>query len=86
MNSLKIRLSKSKYVLGLQCEKALYLNVYEPDLASDASDSQQMIFDQGTEVGIFAQKMFPNGVLVDARYNKTELALAQTKAAIGAHM
>lgn len=78
------RLSKSKIVLGLQCEKALYLNIHQPDLAGETSDSQQMIFDQGTEVGIYAQKVFPGGVTVDAPYNNSKLALRQTADAIEA--
>jgi len=78
------RLSKSKVVLGMQCEKALYLTIYKPELAGEVSDSQQMIFDQGHEVGVFAQKGFPKGVVVDAAYNQTKLALEQTKNAIKA--
>lgn len=78
------RLSKSKIVLGLQCEKALYLTVREPDLAGEISDSQQRIFDQGTEVGVFAQKLFPDGKIVDAPYNNPALALDQTQSAIKA--
>ncbi len=78
----KSRLSKSKIVLGLQCEKALYLTVHQPALAGETSDSQQMIFDQGTEVGIYAQKLFSGGVTVDAPYNDSKLALLQTVAAI----
>ncbi len=78
------RLSKSKVVLGKQCEKALYLSVHKPELADEISDSQQLIFDQGHEVGILAQADYPAGVLVDAPYNKSDLAIAQTEKAIAA--
>lgn len=77
-------LSKSKVVLGVQCQKALYLSVHNPKLADEVNDSQQMIFDQGHEVGILAQKSFPNGVLIDAPYDQPELALKQTEEAVRA--
>jgi hypothetical protein len=80
----KLGLSKSKIVLGLQCEKALYLTVHQPGLAKEVSDSQQMIFDQGKEVGVYAQQLFPDGISVDAPYYDAKLAIAQTKAAISA--
>lgn len=79
-----IRLSKSKIVLGLQCEKALYLMIHKPDLAGEVSDSQQRIFDQGTEVGIYAQSLFIGGTLIDAPYTNSQLALDQTQAAVKA--
>jgi len=82
IDSKSQRLSKSKVVLGLQCEKALYLTIHKRELAGEVSESQQMIFDQGHEVGIFAQKQFPDGVLVDAAFNETKKALEQTKKAI----
>lgn len=76
------RLSKSKIVLGKQCEKALYFSVHKPELADEISDSQQLIFDQGHEVGLLAQSHYPGGFLVDAPYDKTDLAIAQTEKAI----
>jgi hypothetical protein len=67
---------------GLQCEKALYLAVHSPELAGEVSGAQQMMFDQGHEVGREAQKRFPGGVLIDAPHTAQRLALEQTKAAI----
>jgi len=84
LGSKKPRLSKSKVVLGLQCPKALYLSVHQASLADEISDSQQMIFDQGHEVGILAQKFYPGGILIDAPYNDSPLALKQTQDAINA--
>lgn len=80
----KPMLSKSKVVLGLQCPKALYLSVHQPKLADEVSDSQQMIFDQGHEVGLLAQTYYPGGVLIDAPYYDSPLALKQTQDAIAA--
>ncbi len=47
---------------GLKCHKCLYLNKYAKDLRDKTSDSQQYIFDQGKEIGLFAQQLFPNGI------------------------
>jgi hypothetical protein len=76
------RLSKSRVVTGLQCEKALYLTIHSPELGSEVSEAVQMSFDQGHEVGREAQKRFPGGVLVDAPYTDQKRALEQTAATI----
>lgn len=55
-------LSKSTYMRGLKCHKSLYLNKYAKDLRDDTSDSQQYIFDQGTNIGLLAQELFSQGV------------------------
>ena len=54
-------LSKSKFLRGLQCHKSLWLYQYKPKLRTPPDESQQAIFDAGTEVGLLAQKLFPNG-------------------------
>ena len=41
---------------GLQCPKRLYLDAHEPELAGPVSSVQQTVFDQGSAVGILAQK------------------------------
>lgn len=55
-------LSKSTYMRGLKCHKSLYLNKYGKELRDETSDSQQFIFDQGTEIGELAANLFPNGI------------------------
>lgn len=57
-------LSKSLYIKGLQCHKALWLHKYQPELKDEVSESQQASFDSGTDVGILAQQLFPGGVEV----------------------
>ncbi len=57
-----MRLSKSSFIRGLQCEKSLYLHKYDHNLKDLTSSSLQVIFDQGTNIGLLAQKLFPNGV------------------------
>lgn len=56
-----INISKSAFIKGIQCYKALYLKKHNPELEDEISESQQAIFDKGTNVGILAQKLFPGG-------------------------
>ena len=58
----KNRLSKSTFIKGLQCEKALYLYKHHYKLKDPISSSLQTTFDQGTNIGILSQKLFPNGI------------------------
>ncbi len=74
------RLSKSKYISGLQCHKRLYLEIRQPYLATPPDAGTQAILDMGTEVGELARRRFPGGRLVTAGYRQTEAALAQTAA------
>src|SRR5262245_22335880 len=76
------RLSKSKFLSGLQCHKRLYLEVHHPSLATKPDAATQAMFDMGTEVGELARSLFPGGVLVTAGYRQTEAALTQTIALI----
>jgi Domain of unknown function(DUF2779) len=62
---VNIRISKSKFVAGVQCLKRLYLQVHEPGLAAGPDASDQAIMEQGREVGLLARQMFPGGVEVD---------------------
>ena len=60
-----LTLSKSKYVLGLQCPKLLWCLFNAPELIPPIDESTQAIFDQGHEVGNFAKKLHPSGVEVN---------------------
>ncbi len=55
-------LSKSTFIRGLQCEKSLYLYKHNYDLKDDISPQLQAIFNQGNNVGVLAQELFPNWV------------------------
>ena len=55
-------LSKSTYIKGLQCEKALYMTKKHPYLRDKLSIEQRAKFQRGTDVGILAQQYFPDGV------------------------
>jgi len=58
----KAILSKSTFIRGLQCEKSLYLYKHNYNLRDEISPQLQAIFNQGKNVGILAQGLFPNGV------------------------
>ena len=58
------RLSKSKFLSGLQCHKRLYLEIRQPELAEPPDPATQAMFAMGTEIGMLAQRRFPGGVLV----------------------
>ena len=71
------RLSKSKFVAGVQCLKRLYYQIYQPELAEQADESQQARLEQGNEVGLLARSRFPGGVFVGSEHG-LDGALAQT--------
>ncbi len=72
------RLSKSKYLSGLQCLKRVYLQIHHPQFATAPDASTQVILDMGTEIGELARRRFPGGVLVTAGHRQREAALAHT--------
>jgi hypothetical protein len=76
------RLTKSRYVKGLICRKALWLQEHDPARAGPRSPAQQRILDQGTAVGLLAAERFPGGVLVKAAPYERERALAETREAL----
>ena len=55
-------LSKSTYIKGLQCEKALYMHKKHPFLRDKLSIEQRAKFQRGTDVGVLAHEVFPGGV------------------------
>lgn len=75
-------LSKSLYIKGLQCHKALWLHKNRPELKAKPSAAQQAAFDSGTDVGVLAQGLFPNGVLVPYDGLSHAEQLAMTLAAL----
>ncbi len=74
------RLSKSKYLSGLQCHKRLYLEIHQPALATPPDASTQAILDMGTEIGILAQRRFRGGVLVKSGFRQRDAAITETAA------
>ncbi len=62
---MNIRISKSKYLNGLQCKKLLWYVYNDPDAIPKPDEATQALFDQGHLVGGYAKKLFPTGVEVD---------------------
>ncbi len=77
------RLSKSKFLSGLQCHKRLYLEIHHRELASEPDEQTQAILDMGTRVGEEARKRFPGGVLVEADHLHPTEALQRTVELLG---
>ena len=57
------RLSKSRYITGLQCSKRLWLGWHDPEPRSEPEPGT--ILAVGTEVGVAARLLVPGGVLVE---------------------
>ncbi|MBI4677428.1 MAG: DUF2779 domain-containing protein [Elusimicrobia bacterium] len=79
-----MRLSKSKYIRGLQCHKSLWLYSHRKDLIPEAPPALQLIFDQGHRVGELAWKRFPGGSLIKDDHDHIPEAVESTKAAVSA--
>lgn len=61
-----LKLSKSRYIQGLQCTKALWLKIHEPDAPELKPDPvAKHRFEVGHRLGELAQKQYPEGVLVE---------------------
>lgn len=78
-----MKLSKSSFIRGVQCEKMLYLDKHHSDLREVSSVSKEAIFEQGTNVGLLAQDLFKGGY--DASpddYSRISKSLINTQKAI----
>ena len=76
------RLSKSRYVKGLICRKALWLQENDPGRAGPCTPARERVLRQGTQVGLLATERFPGGVFVQAGPQECERALAETRQAL----
>ena len=78
-----LRLSKSRFVAGVQCHKLLWWRVHEPDAVELQPDIVlQDRFDQGKGVGELAQTRFPGGTLIDFGYREVDAKIAATSGAL----
>lgn len=55
-------LSKSTFMYGMQCVKRLWLNRHLKNEKEAPNAMQESIFQQGTDVGVLAQQLFPGGI------------------------
>ena len=62
-------LSKSKYIRGLQCERALWLDVHEPRLARYTAE-QMRRFDRGRDFEYAFKSTFPDGIDLSAELKR----------------
>src|SRR6267142_5267197 len=74
-----MRISKSKFVAGVQCLKRLYLQVHQPGLAAELDDASKAAIEQGNQVGLVAQTAFPGGVTVQAGRGELSEAIKTTR-------
>ena len=74
------RLSKSRFLSGLQCHKRLYLEIHAPQLAAVVDDRRQIMLDMGKEMNEIAHRYFPGGVLVAENHRHSAAALERTAA------
>ena len=62
-------LSKSKYIRGLQCDRALWLDVHEPRLARYTAE-QMRRFDRGRDFEYAFKSTFPDGIDLSAELKR----------------
>lgn len=78
-----MRISKSKFVAGVQCLKRLYFEVHRPELATGSTEATEAVMEQGQQVGLVAQKAFPGGVVVTADHEHLDDAIRVTRELVG---
>jgi len=75
-----LRLSKSRFLAGLQCHKQLWWRVHEPDAPELAPDpALRNILNQGKEVGRKAREYVSGGTLVDLPYHQFDNKVSRTR-------
>src|SRR2546430_8146341 len=70
---ISMKISKSKFIAGVQCPKRLYLLVHAREMAAQPDGSDRAIIEQGREVGLLARQLFPGGVEVHVDRKSTRL-------------
>jgi hypothetical protein len=77
-------LSKSRYMKGMQCHKALWLATHKPELREE-SEAATEAFDQGHKIGDLAQDIFPGGMFIPFDDLGFDKQLQLTKRALITH-
>ena len=75
-------ISKSTYLMGLQCAKLIWFRYNAKDQIPTPDEATLAIFDQGTEVGELARQLFPGGTMVAPGIFAPDQVIAQTRQAI----
>jgi hypothetical protein len=71
------RLSKSRYVAGLQCSRRLWFGWHDPEPRSEPQPGT--ILAVGTEVGVAARLLIPGGILVEEGPDRHAEAVERTR-------
>lgn len=74
-------LTKSTFMTGLSCQKALWLSFHKEELGVPQSQAQKLRFDLGNQIGERAREDFPDGVLLDYDKNVAR-SIALTREAL----
>ena len=77
-----MQLSKSQYIRGLQCHKALWLYKNKKGVMTPTSRQKQFIFENGHRVGKLAQSLFPGGVEIEHDPKNFDGMIEKTRALI----
>jgi len=72
-------LSKSRFMNGQQCEKLLFLDLYERHKKSKDTQDQHLLKIEGNVVGELARRSWPKGVLVDVPYTDKDEGIRVTQ-------
>jgi hypothetical protein len=72
-------LSKSQYVRGLQCHKALWLLKHRPNLKKKPDAQSESLFETGHTVGELACQLFPGGVEIEFDTNDFDGMVRKTQ-------
>jgi hypothetical protein len=77
-------ISKSSFIRGVKCPKALYLHFFQPASRDETTENQQAVFNIGHDVGHLAQQLFPGGIDASrGEPGEVESALRYTNELIG---
>jgi hypothetical protein len=79
-----MQLSKSQYVKGLQCHKALWLYKHKREVKTPTSPQQEHIFANGHRIGKLAQDLFPGGTEIEHDSKNFNGMIEKTRALIEA--
>ncbi|MBA3662813.1 MAG: DUF2779 domain-containing protein [Bacteroidetes bacterium] len=79
---MKIHLSKSAFIRGLICHKALFYAWFYPELAEDMTPQKQNLFDIGHEVEAVARTLFPDGKDMSIDTTSTRQVIQNTQIAL----
>lgn len=74
----KKRISKSQYMMGLQCPKRIWLYNYRKDLIPPVPQGQQLRFDEGHLVGALARNYYKGGILIKFDYKQLRQAIEES--------